>query len=268
MFIDIHNHLHDARLTPFIESIFDELQASAIVRVVVNGTSEKDWECVHALAKKYSCVLPAYGLHPWYVHEASADWAKTLASYLDSGAVGVGECGLDKSVKGADLNLQESIFRIQLNMAHERKLPVFIHGIQCWGRLLKVLTDSPLPQCGFLLHGYNGPVEMCSAFLNIGAYFSFNGYFFNNPKSIQKELVCKIPLNRLLVETDAPDRVLPVVLSEYRLVESADGKELNHPANLVRIYQELALLRGIPLLQFQDTVRRNAERLLGLRFVE
>lgn len=260
---DAHCHLQDERLEPHLESIILALENSQVETLIVNGTCEQDWERVRLLADRYACVKPSYGLHPWYAHEASSGWAARLRDYLDTSAVSVGECGLDKWMRGADLDAQASVFRVQLRMAYERGLPVSVHGLQCWGRMLDVLRSEPLPACGFLLHSYSGPLELMDAFCELGAYFSFSGYFLHERKADRRELFAKIPMERLLIETDAPDMLPPEKLQAFELKDKA-GEPINHPLNLVSVYPAVAALRGLDPAVFAERVAENFQQLFGV----
>ncbi len=121
----------------------------------------------------------------------------------------VGEIGLDRWKPDLPYAGQEEIFLAQLQLAAERNLPVSIHCLQAWGRLHELLRDHPRPARGFVLHSFGGPAEMIPAFAKLGAYFSFPGYFLHERKLRQRETFKHVPPDRLLIETDAPDQLLP-----------------------------------------------------------
>lgn len=128
--------------------------------------------------------------------------------------------------------------------------------------MLDLLRETgPFPK-GFLLHSYGGSREMVSDFVDLGAYFSFPGYYARERKTRQREVFCEIPMDRLLVETDAPDQLPPDSLQEHELA-APDGAALNHPANLPAIYRYLAALRELELPALSDAVQKNFERLFG-----
>jgi TatD DNase family protein len=158
---------------------------------------------------------------------------------------------------------QEDVFGQQLRLAAERNLPVSIHCLQTWGRMLELLQAGRLPGRGFLLHSYGGPVEMVKPLTSLGAYFSFPGYYAHERKDRQRETFRHIPLDRLLIETDAPDQRLPDELNRYPLTDAMTGKPVNHPANLSAVYQYVAELRGLPLESLTAQVEKNFQRLFG-----
>lgn len=262
-YFDAHCHLQDERLTALLPSILAEYAALGVKRVVVNGTCEADWPKVSALAASApGLIRPSYGLHPWFVNQRSPQWQERLAEFLDEDAAGIGEIGLDKWIHGYDLEAQKEVFRWQWTLAVERGLPVSIHCLRAWGTLLALLREAPsLAPRGFLLHSFAGPKDMIAEFVGQGAYFSISGYFFHERKRQQLETFLAVPLDRLLIETDAPDMSLPLTLDSYHV--QRDGISINHPANLLTIYRETAALLGLSEDQLAAQVSENIDRLFG-----
>jgi TatD DNase family protein len=104
---------------------------------------------------------------------------------------------------------------------------------------------------------------MVAPLAKLGAHFSFPGYFMHERKARQREAFKVVPLDRLLVETDAPDQLPPDVANENPLTDASTGKALNHPANLPDVYQFVAGLRGVLLEEFSAQVEQNFHRLFG-----
>jgi TatD DNase family protein len=258
---DAHNHLQDERLAAAREAILAGLPRENIVKMSVNGSSEGDWPQVLALARQSSRVIPSFGYHPWCIKERSPDWQAALVRHLDAIPSGVGEIGLDRWVKDYDLEQQREVFVWQLRLAADRNLPVSVHCLQAWGPLLEVLRAEPRPRCGFLLHSYGGSAELVAPLAELGAYFSLPGYFAHERKTRQRDAFRLVPSDRLLIETDAPDQLLPPERVQYALTDSASGKAINHPANLAAVYRFAAELRNEPLERLAHTVEENFLRL-------
>jgi TatD DNase family protein len=256
---DAHNHLQDERLGD-AERIMSEVDKAGIVKMVVNGSCEEDWPQVLALAKKFPQVLPSFGYHPWYVKERTKDWQKNLIHFLDEVPSAIGEIGLDRWIENYDLPQQEEVFLWQLRLAAERNLPVSIHCLQAWGRLHDILRAEPKPKCGFVLHSYGGPQEMIKPLAELGAYFSLPGYFAHERKHKQRETFCHVPKERLLIETDAPDQLLPEERNQFPLTDAQSGKPVNHPANLKTVYEFASELLETPLHILAKQVEENFER--------
>jgi TatD DNase family protein len=260
---DAHNHLQDERLQPHREAIFSALAEEGVVGMVANGSSEEDWPLVLALARQCPQVIPSFGYHPWYVKQRSPHWQQALLRCLDEVPAAIGEIGLDRWIRDADLAQQEEVFIWQLRLAAERDLPVSIHCLQAWGKLFDLLRAEPRPRCGFVLHSYGGPREMIAPLADLGAYFSMPGYFAHERKARQREAFRYVPPERLLIETDAPDQLLPQDRVQYPLADAAPGKPINHPANLGAVYRFAAEVLREPLETLAPRVETNFRRLFG-----
>jgi TatD DNase family protein len=259
---DAHNHLQDERFTANRAELVAAASEVGVGRMVVNGSCEEDWPQVRALAKQFPQVLPSFGYHPWYLHERTREWPRRLIEFLDSVPSAVGEIGLDRWKPGLPYDGQEEAFTSQLVIAAERDLPASIHCLQAWGPLHELLRDNLRPQRGFLLHSYGGSKEMVKPLAKLGAYFSFPGYFMHERKTRQREAFRAVPLDRLLIETDAPDQLLPDSKTRFPLAD-ANGKPLNHPANLLAVYEFMAMERGMQLSGFATQIEENFQRLFG-----
>jgi TatD DNase family protein len=282
---DAHNHLQDDWLAPHLDRIASAWPGGAML---VNGTCEADWPRVAELARRYPWVRPSYGLHPWDAGNRTADWFATLKTHLDADPrAGVGEIGIDRwmldsarpddtrlaGLRRAPLPEQGEVFLKQLALACFENRPVTIHCLQAWGALSEILARVNLPERGFLLHAYGGPPELVPHFAKLGAYFSFNGYFLKDlvpsqktasPASARLKAFQQMPLERILVETDAPAMPLPQAWRTHKLPPAPDGSPVNHPGNLEAAYAGLAFLRGVSLPELTAQVATNFTRLFGL----
>ena len=259
---DAHNHLQDDRFAGRQSELLAACEKSGIAGMVVNGACEGDWPQVLALARENEIVLPSFGYHPWYVQERTPDWVKNLEKFLDAVPSAVGEIGLDRWKPDLPYAGQEEVFLAQLRVAAARNLPVSIHCLRAWGRLLELLQENPRPARGLVLHSFGGPAEMIPAFTKLGAYFSFPGYFLHERKLRQREAFKKVPPDRLLIETDAPDQLLPDANILHPLA-GVHGKPLNHPANLPAVYAGLAEFLGEKVETLAARVEQNFLRVFG-----
>ncbi|MCB1127889.1 MAG: TatD family hydrolase, partial [Verrucomicrobiae bacterium] len=247
-FHDAHNHLQDERFAGRQADLIRDCREAGVTGMVVNGSTVEDWADVATLARDYpELVRPAFGVHPWYVGEQPSDWEDTLVRRLDeTPGASIGEIGLDRWKEGVDFELQRDFFQRQLRLAAVRNLPASIHCLKAWGALYDILRAGPVPACGFLLHSYGGPVELVDPLARLGARFSLPGYFAHERKGRQRETFRHVPPDRLLIETDAPDQSLPSERNLHPLT-AADGRPLNHPANLPAVYAFAAELLNEPV---------------------
>jgi TatD DNase family protein len=273
-YFDAHNHLQKFVLTSQWtqasqwEEVIDICKSLPVTRMIVNGTTEADWEIVDQLSKQWTAIIPSYGLHPWYISQRSPNWLEHLKSRLLQTNALMGEIGLDRWVQPHDFEDQIAVFKAQLELAHQLNRPVTIHCLRAWGALLEILGATKIPTTGFLLHAYGGPIEMVKPFVKLGAYFSFSGYFLHPGKESKLETFRQIPQDRLLVETDAPSMAMPNEFAEFRVKPSAvekesemeSGDKINHPGNLRAIYRALAKIRDIPESDLIKIVKTNFYR--------
>lgn len=275
---DAHAHYQDKRLTPHWPALASELPAQGVTLAMVNGTEPADWAAVESLAAAHAWIRPSFGLHPWKVGNRGADWDAQLHDFLTRHPqAGIGEAGLDRwilqharaddprlaGLRRASLEEQGAVLAVQLRRAASDNRAITLHCLQAWEVLLEHLRRSPLPSRGLLLHAYAGPLDKVSAFLDLGAYFSFNGAFLAAKHSAKLEAFRTLPRNRLLVETDAPDLALPEDLRRHTLPATPAGTSVNHPANLAVAYEHLAALRAEPLPLLADYVEENFLRFFG-----
>ena len=261
IFYDAHNHLQDERFGDEASELMETARSVGVAGMVVNGSCESDWGEVDRLARLDRGIIPSFGLHPWYVSERSNKWIDQLELLLrQHPRAGVGEIGLDRWKTDLRYDDQENVFLAQWVLAREMDRPASIHCLKCWGRLLELMRGNPPPARGFLLHSYGGPHEMIGAFAHLGAYFSFPGYYLHQRKANQREAFRHVPPDRLLIETDAPDQMLPVDQNNFPLHDSS-GNAINHPANLAAVYAGVAQWLDIKLEELASRVEQNYLRL-------
>lgn len=262
---DAHNHLQDERFAGLQEQLLAACRTEGVLAMVVNGSSSEDWEAVAELSRRHpDQIRPAFGVHPWYVEEQPADWETRLLTFLDHfPGASIGESGLDRWRRRVDFGRQLEFFRRHLVLAAAYDRPLSIHCLQAWGALYDALRTGPRPRRGFLLHSFGGPREMIEPLARLGARFSLPGYFARPDKERQRENFRHVPLDRLLIETDAPYQCLPPDRVAYPLPPAEGGRPLNHPANLGAVYRFAAELLGLPLEELTVQVEANFQALFG-----
>ena len=263
---DAHNHLHDPRFRDHLADLPAAMHAAGIKRCVVNGSCEEDWPLVVELARLFpDLVLPSLGLHPWKVAARSPDWQHTLENMLSPSApkAFLGECGLDLWMEDAAFEAQREVFTVQLGIAARYDLPLTVHCLRAWGPLLEILHSHPRPDRGFLLHSYGGAPDLVDELVHLGAYFSFSGPALAKNRQKVRDSLSRVPLHRLLCETDAPEMLPP---PSYRPHEALDarGEALNHPANLPAIVNGVARFLGHSPTTFASALGRNFHAFFGL----
>ena len=236
MWCDAHNHLHDARLSPWAEELPAAMASVGITAAVVNGTHPDDWPAVTALCARHPQFLPAYGVHPWKAPQRPHDWeASLLTAVADNPLASVGEIGLDAWIEGHNLADQSALFLSQVAVAAEFDRPVTVHCVRAWEPLRQLLRRHPMPRRGFLLHAFSGPPALIPFFVECGAFFSFSPYFLHPRKTAARAAFREVPADRLLIETDSPDLAPPDDFGPWHL----PGR-LHHPCSLPHAAAALA----------------------------
>ena len=252
---DSHCHLQDARLAPGLDEVMERGAAAGVDRLLCCGSAEEDWPAVFALSAQYPQVLPAFGLHPWYVRERGPDWLKALEGFLQMVSSAVGEIGLDHAIDPRNDAEQEEVFLAQIELSRKLERPVSIHCRRAYGRLMELLPQLAGHPRGFAIHSFSGSTELIDSFARAGAWFSFSGSITRPSNDRGREAARHVPADRLLVESDAPD-IAPTL---------PDGSqpELSEPEHLPLVVKALAEARRTSADEIAALTWENACRLLG-----
>lgn len=254
---DNHVHLQDDRFASDLEAVLARASSAGVALLACNGTSEADWPGVLELARRDSRIVPSFGLHPWYVSQRTDRWLTSLRDHLLQVPSAVGEIGLDRWLEERDEAAQHEVFLAQLRVARDLERPVSIHCVKAWGWLAEIIESQPLLPCRFLLHAYGGSAELLKTFERKGGFFSFAGSVLRTGRTRQQEALRQVPLNRLLLETDAPDIPPPKRFFPFP-GPSEDRAPRNEPANLQAITQGVAQLLGMPVADLEQQLWDNA----------
>ena len=260
--IDSHVHLQAEAFDDDRGEVVERAAGEGVAVFVCNGSVPEDWQVVSDLAAADRRIVPFFGLHPWYVNEhKGTDWLTPLRGYLEKVPSGVGEIGLDRWIADFDIDAQVQAFRAQLGLARDLTRPVTIHCLRAWGLLLEELRQAaPLP-AGFIVHAFGGSGDLIGPLADLGAYFSFAGNVLDPQRRRARESLLKVPMHRLLIETDSPDIPPPV---DHRVEGKTlhDGTYRNEPANLSAVLEGVARLRNEPVGELAQTLWENGQRLL------
>jgi TatD DNase family protein len=259
---DAHCHYQFAEV-PY--AAVEQARADGVGQAMINGSAPSDWEDVAALGRRDPRNRVSFGLHPWDVPVAPEGWEAQLRAILVAHpAAGVGEMGLDRWVKDFNPVAQEAAFRAQLALAVELDRALTIHCVKAIGPLVDILRVADLPRRGFLLHSWNGPVELVPELAKLGAYFSFSAHHLIPRKAaLRVQFATAISRERILVETDAPALCPSPELRVRELPPAMDGTEQNHPSNLMRNNEELARTMGVTPEESAVLTSANFARLFG-----
>lgn len=248
---DSHAHLQDNRIYNNYAALLERAQMCGVSRILCCGSNEEDWEIVAELYKKYpDCIIPAFGVHPFYVHSLSKNWFETLNNlftlYPDAA---VGEIGLDKLVKDSGYQRQPDVFRRQMEYAVSHNRPVSLHCRNAWCDVADILSVTGVPECGGVVHSWSGSAEMVHVMIKHNLSISFSGSITNDNNRKGRRSLLEVPPEKLLVESDAPD------------IPPSQRNFPNEPSYLVDTIKKIAELRIVSEKEIAEQTFNNASRI-------
>ena len=268
MWIDTHCHLDAPEFELDRDAVREAARQVGVTRCVLPAVQRADWAKVAQLAVRHGDAY-ALGIHPLHVPLAQPEDLQALDEALaerrdDPRLVAVGEIGLDFFVPElCTPNMRErqwAFYLAQLKLANKHRLPVILHVRRSADLLLKGLRQCPV--ASGIAHAFNGSVQQAQAFVGMGFALGFGGTLTYDRSLQLRRLAGDLPLTAIVLETDAPD-MPPHWLyqtAEQRAQGAAQGR--NSPAQLPRIAEVLADLRGLPLAELAAATCRNAQRVL------
>jgi len=250
MLIDSHAHITDEIYGDGGKAIIESMAADGLKAIVVVGCDAESSRKNVEVARNNENIYASVGVHPYYpetLTDALIDEFRGLAR--DPKTVAIGEFGLDYHHDVYDRKAQLKAQDMQYALARELKLPMIFHVREATGDFVDFLRAAEFPESG-VMHCFSGSVETAKICLDKGLYIAFGGKLtYNNSKHIQ-EVAKYAPLDRILVETDAP-----------YLSPAKHLGEVNYPKYVADAADKLAELRKTPIEEIARATTENAERL-------
>ncbi len=254
-FIDTHAHLASPKLAHDLDAVLGRAAEAGVTQIVAVATTAEDAAEVLALSRAYPGIFAAVGIHPNDAAEtAPGDWAIIEGLASDPRVVAIGETGLDRHWDKTPFALQQEWFERHLELAASRDLPIIIHSRDCQRDVIEQLARRPRPVRG-VQHSFTGTWEEAEALLALGLHISFAGMltFENRTLDALREVAARVPLDRLLVETDSP----------YLSPHPFRGKR-NEPGRVVLTAEAIARARGVGVAVMAVATTANAQALFRL----
>jgi TatD DNase family protein len=267
IWIDTHCHLDAPEFVGDVQAVRARSAVGGVVHCVLPAVEVGNFDAVRALAHITGDSY-ALGIHPLYVGQAQDHDLATLDRYLhqfriDPHLVAVGEIGLDFFVPelclGPLRERQEYFYLEQLKLASKHDLPVLLHVRRSADHLLKGLRLHAAGRdwCG-IAHAFNGSEQQARSFIALGFKLGFGGAFTHERALQLRRLATALPLEAIVLETDAPDMPPRWLYQSARQRAAGAPQGRNEPGELPRIGAELAALRGISPLELARATTRNA----------
>ncbi|MBY0577831.1 MAG: TatD family hydrolase [Burkholderiales bacterium] len=250
MLTDTHCHLDAAEFDSDRGDVVSRARDAGVGKFVVPAVERKGFGKVLEICGRYPGCYPALGIHPMYVEDACPGDIDVLHSRAGE-AVAVGEIGLDFFVEGYDRGKQLSYFESQLRLAQEFDLPVLLHIRRAQDAVLSCLRKTRVK--GGIAHAFNGSLQQAQEFIKLGFKLGFGGAMTYDRASRIRFLAGNLPLEAIVLETDAPD-MPPAFI----------GKARNSPEYLPKIAEVIAQLRKISVNEIMIATTANAVEILEL----
>lgn len=255
MLVDTHAHLQDKAFKD-LKPVLDRAADNGVEKIICIGYDYESSVAAVELARKYQEIYAVVGVHPHDAKELNEEiLAGLLALAKEPKVVAIGEIGLDYYRNLSPQEKQREAFIAQLKLAREISKPVVIHDRDAHQEVLEILKAEKGGANGGIMHCYSGHQPLAVELMKIGFYISLAGpVTFKNAKKAH-EVAAKIPINKLLVETDCP----------YLTPEPYRGR-INEPANVLLVAEKIAELRNKTVQEIAYQTTLNAHKVYNMKF--
>jgi len=252
-FVDSHCHINFPELAANMGDVLAHMRENEVISALCVSVNLTDFPQVLALAEQHAHVYASVGVHPDYEGVEEPDVARLVELAQHPKVIAIGETGLDYYRLKGDLEWQRVRFRNHIRASRESGKPLIIHTREAAADTLRIMVEEKAAEAGGVMHCFTESWEVAEAALEMGFYISFSGIVtFKNAKQL-KEVAQRVPLERILIETDSP----------YLAPVPHRGK-LNQPAYVKHVAEEIAKLRGISVNEVGQSTTENFKRLFKL----
>jgi TatD DNase family protein len=251
--IDTHCHLNETAFAASAAQAVERAAAAGVSRMIVPAYDRESFNRTAAVAARFpGVVFPAFGIHPWYAEDGIACIDDVRLFLTKEKAVAVGEIGIDLAPGMPPEDLQRQVLVEQLDLALDLGLPVTLHCRRAQEQLLRMLKGYA-GRIGGVLHSFSGSADQMARFLDLGFSIGFSGSVTRETARKYHKNAALVPLDRLLVETDAPSIA----------TRTTHASEVE-PAHTREVAEAIARVRGIPFDEVCAASTANAVRLFPL----
>lgn len=250
--IDTHCHLDIAGFDADRASLLQRCVAQGMRAILVPAVTRDTWGHLRQVCDEHDMLLPAFGMHPCYTAEHRDEHLQDLEAMLGPGVVAVGEIGLDTFHGDADFDRQLELFKAQVAIAGQQRLPLVLHARKTHDQILKVLRAQKFA-FGGVVHAFSGSLQQAQYFNELGFAVGFGGGATYDRAQKLRTILKTLSLDDVVLETDSPD-----------IAPSFARGERNTPCNLFRITEILADVLQIPASDLAARTTRTAQRIFHL----
>lgn len=246
MFVDSHCHLDFPDLANKLPEILDRMAQNQVTHALVVSVNMPDWPRLMEIVAPHNNLFASVGVHPDYEDAYNPSVEELVAHAQSPKVVAIGETGLDYFRMSEPLEWQRERFRTHIRAGREAGLPLIIHTRAASADTLRIMKEEGADQCGGVMHCFTESWEVAQAAMEMNFLISLSGIVTFKKAEELHEVARKLPLDRLLIETDSP-YLAPV---PYR------GKT-NDPSLVMHVAEKIAELKGVSLNQVAEHSTRN-----------
>lgn len=271
-FFDSHCHFDFIEFNADRAALWQACKAQGVTRLLMPGVTPAQWQRAAQLCADYEGLSYAAGIHPhwieqqpWFQQESHSPQHQeqlldsatrdTIAALIHqeiqhpvdgtaTSCVAVGECGLDKMI-ATSLAVQQQLVEIHIDVANQVQKPLIIHCVRAHNEMIALLKKHKA-SCGGVIHGFSGSYEIAQEYVGLGFYLGVGGTITYERAQKTRAALAKIPLEYLVLETDAPDMPL----------QGKQGQR-NSPEYIPQVAQVLAELRGVDIAEIAASTWKN-----------
>lgn len=254
MFIDTHVHLNADQYDEDLQEVIERAIEAKVEKMVVVGFDRKTIERALKLADEFDFIYAVIGWHPVDAIDCTEEdlqWIEQLAAHPK--VVGIGETGLDYYWDKSPKNVQQELFRKQIHLAQKLNLPIIIHNREATGDVVRILREENAASVGGVMHCFSGSVETARECIDMNFMISLGGPVTFKNARMPKEVAKEIPLEYLMIETDAP----------YLAPHPYRGKR-NEPSYVPLVAEEIARQKDLTLEEVAKATTSNATKFFNL----
>ena len=246
MFVDSHCHVDFPKLIQQMPEILQRMQTNQVSHALCVSVNLPDWPALIALVERYDALWASVGVHPDYEDTVEPTVQELVSRSVHPRVVAIGETGLDYFRLSGDLAWQRERFRCHMRAARECQLPLIIHTRSAAEDTLRLMREEGAEQVGGVLHCFTESWEVAQAAMDMNFYISFSGIVTFKTALALQEVARRVPLDRLLIETDSP----------YLAPVPFRGK-LNDPSKVIHVAEKIAELRNCKLKTIEEASTSN-----------
>ncbi|WP_066371825.1 TatD family hydrolase [Neobacillus fumarioli] len=254
MLFDTHVHLNDQQYKEDLPEVITRAQEAGVSMMVVVGFDRPTIKRAMELAEQYDFIYACVGWHPVDAIDLTEEdllWIEDLAAHPK--VVALGEMGLDYHWDKSPKEIQQEVFRKQIQLAKKVKLPIVIHNREATADVVEILKEEGAEEVGGIMHCFSGSPEVAKECIKMNFYISLGGPItFKNAKK-PKEVAAEVPLDRLLIETDCP----------YLAPHPYRGKR-NEPRFVRLVAEQIAEIKGLTFEEIANATAQNARKIFAI----